>query len=56
MGLVLAFVLPAACYLKIRWQKKNNLVKKGAMVLLIGSIAFTVFCSYQSIGHALSEN
>mmetsp|Transcript_4952 Transcript_4952/g.6525 ORF Transcript_4952/g.6525 Transcript_4952/m.6525 type:complete len:522 (-) Transcript_4952:371-1936(-) len=54
LGLIISFFLPAACYLKIRWKKKRSKVKQGAAAMMVVSAVLIVFCSYQSISHALA--
>mmetsp|Transcript_5528 Transcript_5528/g.7619 ORF Transcript_5528/g.7619 Transcript_5528/m.7619 type:complete len:490 (+) Transcript_5528:240-1709(+) len=55
LGLLFSFVLPAACYLKMRWEKKHSKVKVGAMIMLVLSSILMVFCTIQSVSRALAS-
>ena len=50
LGMIIGFIIPCACYLKIREHKgltrNSNL---GALVLLVCSIVVAIFCTAQAI-------
>ena len=49
MALIIGFVIPCACYLKIRTHKKLNPRSFSAWLLLIFSIAASVICTAQTL-------
>lgn len=48
-ALLIAYILPAICYLRIRRHKRFNRVKIGAWLLLISSVLMLILCSYEAI-------
>ena len=51
MALIIGFIVPCACYLKIRWGKGWRLLNLGAAVLLVFSVVASIVCTT----HTLSE-
>ena len=49
MAIIIGFIIPAACYLKIRSKKSINPRSIGASVLLVFSIVMSVECTTRTI-------
>jgi amino acid permease len=55
MSLIVAFVLPCACYLKIRSRKGRNWRRIAAWCLMIAAIVACLLCTYLSVV-SITEN
>jgi amino acid permease len=51
MAMLISFIIPAACYIKIRWHKPMNPRSIGAWILLVCSSVAAIVCTT----HTLSE-
>ncbi|CAB9516489.1 Putative sodium-coupled neutral amino acid transporter 10 [Seminavis robusta] len=49
MAIIIGFIIPASCYLKIRTHKNVNPRSVGATMLLIFSIISSVVCTYRTV-------
>jgi len=51
LGMIIGFIVPAACYLRIRGRKgMGRITNIGAFALLVVSIVLAVVCTTQAIG------
>lgn len=55
MAIVIGFIIPASCYLKIRLKKSANPRSSGALVLLVFSVISSVVCTYRTLGDLSTE-
>jgi len=53
LGIIIAYILPSLCYLKIRSKKGWNRRVVGAWALLILSTFLMVVCTAQAVGRLL---
>lgn len=51
MAMIIGFIIPAACYLKIRLKKSINPRSIGAFILLVFSIVASFVCTSQTISN-----
>ena len=56
MGMLIGFVVPCACYLKIRRDKGMRLINIGAWALLCFSMVLTLACTYITIQGIFEQN
>jgi amino acid permease len=49
MAMLISFIIPAACYIKIRWHKPVNPRSIGAWILLVFSSAVAIVCTTQTL-------
>jgi len=55
VSIIVAYILPAACYLKIRRNKTRNRLKFWVWTLLIGGLGCLVLCTYQSMSNVVMQ-
>lgn len=55
MAIIIGFIIPCSCYLKIRSKKNINPRSVGATLLLIFSIVASVVCTLRTLGDLSSE-
>jgi amino acid permease len=54
VAMLISFIIPAACYIKIRWHKPVNPRSIGAWILLIFSSVAAVVCTTQTLSEILA--
>jgi amino acid permease len=54
MAMLISFIIPAACYIKIRWRKPVNPRSIGAWILLVFSSVAAVVCTRQTVSEILA--
>jgi amino acid permease len=52
MAILIAFIIPTSCYLKIRKHKRRNLRSVSAWVLLLISVVVAPVCTHQAIANS----
>jgi amino acid permease len=53
MAMLISFIIPAACYIKIRWHKPVNPRSIGAWILLVFSSVAAIVCTTQTLSEIL---
>ncbi|GMI23358.1 hypothetical protein TeGR_g4161 [Tetraparma gracilis] len=53
LGIIIAYILPSLCYLKIRSRKAMNVRLVGAWMLLVVSVFLMIVCTAQAVGRLM---